>query len=289
MRKSIPAEKRLVITLRWKKSSQLLDISHQSADTQHGFLPLMMQGIVSGTVVYYHQMMSVQMDTGRCNDEFEECQMGRDSSYEAARGSCVCVLTVVKWQCLQLSQIFYFLASSLLNESRKLFHHRSRSTAEKKNTSLLYLATGCTFTDLHYIFKCGISTTRKIVIEVCETVCHPLHDFCFPDLTEDEWLKIANGFTFVDIGSYGKASDSAIYQNSLLFQKPKVNALHVPSDKTIRMGGEPLPCTFVGDEAFALSTHMQRPYCGKNYVVGGKRKHTTIAFREGFSFGILTN
>ncbi|KAJ8892579.1 hypothetical protein PR048_005160 [Dryococelus australis] len=46
------------------------------AETQHDFLPLMMQGIDSGTVVDYHQMMPEQMDTGRCTDEFEECRMG---------------------------------------------------------------------------------------------------------------------------------------------------------------------------------------------------------------------
>ncbi|KAJ8872715.1 hypothetical protein PR048_026329 [Dryococelus australis] len=61
-RKSILAEERLATTL--------------SAETQHGFLPLMMQGIDSGTVVDYHQMMSAQVDTGRCTDEFEERWMG---------------------------------------------------------------------------------------------------------------------------------------------------------------------------------------------------------------------
>ncbi|KAJ8886925.1 hypothetical protein PR048_013139 [Dryococelus australis] len=90
-------------------------------------------------------------------------------------------------------------------------------------------------------------------------------------------------FTFVDIGSYGKASDSAMYQNSILFQKLKVNALHIPSDKPIRMGGEPLPFTFVGDEAFALSTHMQRPFGGKNLSWEKVRRYIES------SFGILIN
>ncbi|KAJ8877984.1 hypothetical protein PR048_022447 [Dryococelus australis] len=64
-------------------------------------------------------------------------------------------------------------------------------------------------------------------------------------------------FTFVDICSY-------VYCSKNL----KVNALHIPRDKPIRTGGEPLPLTFVGDEAFALSTHMQRPCGGEKFVAG---------------------
>ncbi|KAJ8894465.1 hypothetical protein PR048_007119 [Dryococelus australis] len=58
------------------------------------------------------------------------------------------------------------------------------------------------------------------------------------------------------------------------------------------MGGEPLPFTFVGDEAFAFSTHMQRPYGGKNL----SREKKTYNYRLSrakryieYSFGILTN
>ncbi|KAJ8893073.1 hypothetical protein PR048_005656 [Dryococelus australis] len=50
--------------------------THQSAETHFGFLPLMVQGIDSGTVVNYPQMMSTQMDTGCCTDVFEERRMG---------------------------------------------------------------------------------------------------------------------------------------------------------------------------------------------------------------------
>ncbi|KAJ8894803.1 hypothetical protein PR048_000110 [Dryococelus australis] len=59
MRKSIPAEERLAISLRWV----LLANSAKF-------------WIDSGTVVDYHQMMSPQMYTGRCTDEFEERRMG---------------------------------------------------------------------------------------------------------------------------------------------------------------------------------------------------------------------
>ncbi|KAJ8882884.1 hypothetical protein PR048_014707 [Dryococelus australis] len=64
------------------------------------------------------------------------------------------------------------------------------------------------------------------------------------------------------------------------------------SDKPIRMGVEPLPFTFVGDEAFDLSTQMQRPYGGKN-MSREKKTYNYHFSRERHciqcSFGILTN
>ncbi|KAJ8891099.1 hypothetical protein PR048_010609 [Dryococelus australis] len=86
-------------------------------------------------------------------------------------------------------------------------------------------------------------------------------------------------FTFVDISSYDKESDLAIYQNSLL-------------DKQIRIVGELLPFTFVGDEAFALSTHVQRPYGGKNLLRENKTYNYCLSRARCYiecSFGILTN
>ncbi|KAJ8872506.1 hypothetical protein PR048_026112 [Dryococelus australis] len=87
MRKSIPAEERLAITLREGLHKRW---THQSAEPQHGFLPLMMQVIASGTVVDYHQMMSGQMDTGRCTDEFEERRMGEIPHPSLQEVLCLC-------------------------------------------------------------------------------------------------------------------------------------------------------------------------------------------------------
>ncbi|KAJ8898343.1 hypothetical protein PR048_003703 [Dryococelus australis] len=87
MRKSIPAEERLAITLRKSLHKRW---THQSAEKQHGFLPLMMQGFDSGTVVGYHQMMSAQMDTGRCTDEFKERRMGEINHTRLQEVLCLC-------------------------------------------------------------------------------------------------------------------------------------------------------------------------------------------------------
>ncbi|KAJ8892385.1 hypothetical protein PR048_004965 [Dryococelus australis] len=98
------------------------------------------------------------MATWRCNDEYEERRMGEIRHTRLQEVVCLC------------------------------------SDNGEMASVELYLVTGCTFTDLHYIFRCGISIARKIVILVCETIWQRLHDICFLDLTEDEWLKIANGF-----------------------------------------------------------------------------------------------
>ena len=71
-------------------------------------------------------------------------------------------------------------------------------------------------------------------------------------------------FIFIDVGSYGKASDSAIFKNSELYAKLMNGSLNFPPAKAISLTGGPLPFVFVGDEAFGLSNHMLRPYASRN-------------------------
>ena len=39
-------------------------------------------------------------------------------------------------------------------------------------------------------------------------------------------------FTYVDVGAYGKSSDSAVFHNSLLYKKLVENALDIPEAQT---------------------------------------------------------
>lgn len=57
-----------------------------------------------------------------------------------------------------------------------------------------YLASGCTFTDLHYSFRVGISTARKIVKEVCEAIWFVMKKECIPELSKDYLETIAFDF-----------------------------------------------------------------------------------------------
>ncbi|XP_040193323.1 protein ALP1-like isoform X1 [Rana temporaria] len=72
-------------------------------------------------------------------------------------------------------------------------------------------------------------------------------------------------FTYIDIGSYGSSADSAIFGNSSFGQLLRTDGLDLPQNSPLPgTNGPPLPSVFVGDEAFALNTHLLRPYSGHN-------------------------
>ncbi|GBN49710.1 hypothetical protein AVEN_120547-1 [Araneus ventricosus] len=100
-------------------------------------------------------------------------------------------------------------------------------------------------------------------------------------------------FLFVDIGAYGKSSDSTVFKESVFFKELQNNMLKVPPPQGSFTGmAEPMPFLFVADEGFGLSTHVLRPYSGKcltvkkrvlNYRLSRARRNIEC------SFGILAN
>ncbi|GFG28221.1 hypothetical protein Cfor_06913, partial [Coptotermes formosanus] len=62
-----------------------------------------------------------------------------------------------------------------------------------------YLASGCTFTYLHYAWRIRISTARKIVKEVCYCIWTVLHMDCIPVPAKEQWEKIAIDFEKMQI------------------------------------------------------------------------------------------
>lgn len=59
------------------------------------------------------------------------------------------------------------------------------------------MASGCTFTDLHYTFRVGISTATKIVKDVCSAIWSTLRAEFLPIPTKTQWKNIARGFETV--------------------------------------------------------------------------------------------
>lgn len=59
---------------------------------------------------------------------------------------------------------------------------------------LRYLASGSTFTDLHYYFRLGISTISKIVRLMCHYLWVILKEEFLLQPTKENWQNIANGF-----------------------------------------------------------------------------------------------
>lgn len=212
-----------------------------------------------------------------------------------------------------------------------------------KFLSFRYLATGCSFVDLHYIYRCGRTTAAAIVQEVCSNIWMILREKCLPALSQEDWLHISEGlkknadfpnclgaidgkhirlkqpnnsasmyynyknffsivllascdanyrFTFVDVGSYGRCSDSNIFRNSDFHRSLNDNTLNVPNNQPISSNGEALPFVFVADEAFGILEHVQRPYGGKNLSHQKKIFNYCLSRARRFiecTFGIMTN
>jgi hypothetical protein len=90
----------------------------------------------------------------------------------------------------------------------------------------------------------------------------------FPILLLD--LTYANYcFIAVDVGAVGKSSDSFVFRNSNLGRKLESNQLGIPRSRSLPNdeNGKCMPFVIVGDEAFALSKHVLRPYPNRNLSV----------------------
>ncbi|OXU19454.1 hypothetical protein TSAR_013450, partial [Trichomalopsis sarcophagae] len=71
-------------------------------------------------------------------------------------------------------------------------------------------------------------------------------------------------FTYVDIGSFGRGSDSTVFKNSSFGQKFIGHEMNLPNPSPISIEGPNILYFLVGDEAFALTEYMLRPYPGRN-------------------------
>lgn len=100
-------------------------------------------------------------------------------------------------------------------------------------------------------------------------------------------------FIFVDVGAYGKSSDSTVFKDSTFKKKLDDGSLNIPEAQSSFQGfHEPMPFVIVGDEGFGLTTKLLRPYSGKclsvkkrvfNYRLSRARRNIECAF------GIMAN
>ncbi|XP_032685188.1 protein ALP1-like [Odontomachus brunneus] len=100
-------------------------------------------------------------------------------------------------------------------------------------------------------------------------------------------------FTLVDIGAYGSSSDGGIFTSSDIHLALQEGTLNLPKGSAKLPGSNiNLPCFFLGDSGFPISSIMMRPYSGKllderknifNYRLSRARR--TIEN----TFGILTS
>lgn len=100
-------------------------------------------------------------------------------------------------------------------------------------------------------------------------------------------------FIFIDVGAYGKSSDSTVFKESVFFNRLQNGSLNIPPPQNSFTGlDEPMPFAIVADEGFGLSTNILRPYAGKcltvkkrvfNYRLCRARRNIEC------TFGILAN
>lgn len=96
----------------------------------------------------------------------------------------------------------------------------------------------------------------------------------------------------MNIGAYGKESDSTIFHNTKLYDLLMRGDLPTPTSRPLPSFQEPVSFVFVGVEAFSISNNVMRPYSGKhlsvkqrifNYRLSRARRYVEC------TFGILAN
>lgn len=78
-------------------------------------------------------------------------------------------------------------------------------------------------------------------------------------------------FLFADIGCQGRISDGGVFRNSLLWHKICSDDLNLPPPTPLPDSTKDVPYVFLGDGAFALSTHIMKPYPGNHNIESPKR------------------
>lgn len=67
-------------------------------------------------------------------------------------------------------------------------------------------------------------------------------------------------FIMVEVGSYGKDSDSGVFANSLLHHGIDGGKIVLPEETNLPSSTIKTPYVFLGDEAFPLSEYLMRPF-----------------------------
>ncbi|XP_015376293.1 PREDICTED: putative nuclease HARBI1 [Diuraphis noxia] len=108
------------------------------------------------------------------------------------------------------------------------------------------------------------------------------------------WTDADYKFVYIDVGSYGTASDSEIFKTSEMGKRLSENQLNIPSGRHLPNDddGNVIPFSVVGDEAFGLGNHILRPYAKRNLNYTKRifnYRHTRARRVVECTFGILAN
>ncbi|XP_063602199.1 uncharacterized protein LOC134778223 [Penaeus indicus] len=69
-------------------------------------------------------------------------------------------------------------------------------------------------------------------------------------------------FLYADVGCQGRISDGGVFKYTSLYNNLENKSAHVPKCEALPGRTEPVPYILVGDDAFAMSTYLLKPYPG---------------------------
>lgn len=123
--------------------------------------------------------------------------------------------------------------------------------------------------------NCIGSIDGKHVYIKCPPNTGTLH-FCYKQRFSIVLLAVVDAdykFILIDVGSYGKDSDSTIFQRTSFYEKIVNNQLNIPGSKPLPGREKPVPHIFIGDGGFKLETFLMRPF-PTNVTIQDERKRT---------------
>lgn len=72
---------------------------------------------------------------------------------------------------------------------------------------------------------------------------------------------------YADVGCQGRISDGGVFKCSSLYKDLENNTAHVPRSEALPGRTEPVPYVIVGDDAFAMSNYLMKPYPGRTLEI----------------------
>lgn len=101
--------------------------------------------------------------------------------------------------------------------------------------------------------------------------------YCYKKRFSTVWLAVVDPhykFTYIDVGSYGKDSDSTIFENSSFYHLLKNGRdLSLPAPKPLPGFQQPTPHVFIRDGGFKLETFMMRSFTRDAAMTDNDKKH----------------
>ncbi|KAJ8883945.1 hypothetical protein PR048_015801 [Dryococelus australis] len=231
--------------------------------------------------------------------------------------------------------LFNTLFEKLRNDENKFFnyfrmsiasydviHIRLKDVLQRQNTKMrnciqpvemlavAYLASGRTFNDIHYTYRIGVFTARKIVRDVCKAIWLVMRSECISTLTKELWEStscdfetIANfpyclgavdgkhiritcpcgsGSTYFNYKDYYSVvlmedCDSSIFKKYSLWKSIETDSQQLPEEKCLA-GTESRkePCFFVRDEVFGLPTFIENFWWNSSHTGKKSAKLPTV-------------